>query len=82
MVGGARFRWIGGGEMFGVKWFVLNSVTNKDDVEAKLSSGLVKGHAYSVTGAEEVKTKSGTVRLVRIRNPWGQKEWGGDWSDE
>ncbi|KAK3588059.1 hypothetical protein CHS0354_012105 [Potamilus streckersoni] len=44
--------------------------------------GLVGGHAYSLTGAEEVKRKGdGKVQLVRIRNPWGHTEWKGRWSD-
>ncbi|KAM7408966.1 hypothetical protein PAMA_002608 [Pampus argenteus] len=42
---------------------------------------LVKGHAYSVTGAEEVHFLGRMVQLVRIRNPWGQVEWTGPWSD-
>uniref|UniRef100_A0A8C2PSA0 Calpain 8 n=1 Tax=Cyprinus carpio TaxID=7962 RepID=A0A8C2PSA0_CYPCA len=42
---------------------------------------LVKGHAYSVTGAEEVHSYGRLVQLVRIRNPWGQVEWTGPWSD-
>lgn len=57
-------------------------MTSKDDIEAKLSSGLVKGHAYSVTGAARVPLKGKEQTLVRIRNPWGQKEWNGDWSDK
>ena len=57
------------------------SVKNASDVEAKLDTGLVKGHAYSVTGATKVEANGKEVRLVRIRNPWGQKEWNGDWSD-
>lgn len=61
---------------------ILIRVVSKDDVEAKLSSGLVKGHAYSVTGAGRVTIQGKEVRLVRIRNPWGQKEWNGDWSDK
>lgn len=56
--------------------------TTREDMEAKLSSGLIKGHAYSVTGAATVQVNGKDVRIVRIRNPWGQREWTGDWSDE
>ena len=51
-------------------------------MEAKLPSGLVKGHAYSITGARSITVRGKKVNLVRCRNPWGQKEWTGDWSDE
>ncbi|KAH7322212.1 hypothetical protein B0J17DRAFT_683969 [Rhizoctonia solani] len=40
-------------------------------------SGLVTWHAYSVLEALEVNGK----RFVRIRNPWGESEWKGPWSD-
>uniref|UniRef100_A0A8C9ZE77 Calpain 8 n=1 Tax=Sander lucioperca TaxID=283035 RepID=A0A8C9ZE77_SANLU len=43
---------------------------------------LEKDHAYSVTGAEEVHFQGEPVQLVRMRNPWGYKEWTGPWSDE
>ncbi|KAL3831485.1 hypothetical protein ACJMK2_023226 [Sinanodonta woodiana] len=44
--------------------------------------GLVGGHAYSLTGAEEVTKKGGSkIQLIRIRNPWGHTEWKGRWSD-
>ncbi|KAM9201713.1 calpain-3 isoform 4-T4 [Dugong dugon] len=49
--------------------------------ETKMASGLVKGHAYSVTGLEETLFKDEKVKLVRLRNPWGQVEWKGSWSD-
>ncbi len=58
------------------------SVTSRDDVEKKLDNGLVMGHAYSVTGANVLTVRGKEVNLVRIRNPWGQKEWNGDWSDK
>ncbi|KAM4662818.1 calpain-3 isoform 8-T8 [Discoglossus pictus] len=49
--------------------------------ETRMASGLVKGHAYSLTGVEETTYKADKVKLVRLRNPWGQVEWNGAWSD-
>jgi len=50
-----------------------------NEIEAKLNNGLIKGHAYTLTGVQVV---NGT-ELVRIRNPWGnEREWTGAWSDE
>ena len=62
------------------------------DMEAKLSVGLVKGHAYSVTDVKKIPLK-GTcnslfnflnrdkILMIRLRNPWGGVEWRGPWSD-
>lgn len=41
--------------------------------------GMVGGHAYAVLRAWEDE-ESGT-RLLKLRNPWGESEWEGDWSD-
>ncbi|XP_049926346.1 calpain-2 catalytic subunit-like [Epinephelus moara] len=56
-------------------------ITSAYETEAVTSLKLVKGHAYSVTGAEEVNYQGRQVQLVRVRNPWGQVEWTGPWSD-
>ncbi|KAF4097816.1 calpain-8 [Onychostoma macrolepis] len=56
-------------------------ITSSYESEAVTNLKLVKGHAYSVTGAEEVHSYGPPVQLVRIRNPWGQVEWTGPWSD-
>uniref|UniRef100_A0A8C1ZCI6 Calpain 8 n=1 Tax=Cyprinus carpio TaxID=7962 RepID=A0A8C1ZCI6_CYPCA len=56
-------------------------IINSHEMEKKTNLKLVKGHAYSVTGAEEVHSYDCQVQLVRIRNPWGRVEWTGPWSD-
>lgn len=45
---------------------------------AKSNTGIVQGHAYSIHKLIEV---DGT-KLMMIRNPWGNGEWTGDWSDD
>ncbi|CAH1244477.1 CAPN5 [Branchiostoma lanceolatum] len=68
-------------------------VTSRDEMEASTEMGLVKGHAYSVTAVKKVKVgDSGMlsgllgnqekIYMIRMRNPWGQKEWRGPWSDD
>ena len=47
----------------------------KDELQGK--SSLVPGHAYSIIAAKEAKGH----KLLQIRNPWGNFEWDGDWSD-
>lgn len=39
--------------------------------------GIAEGHAYSIMDAKEIKGE----RLLKLRNPWGKKEWTGKWSD-
>ncbi|KAI5814597.1 hypothetical protein BZA77DRAFT_356388 [Pyronema omphalodes] len=48
--------------------------TGEKDAERR---GVEGGHAYSVLKAVEAKGE----RFVLIRNPWGQIEWRGPWSD-
>lgn len=48
-----------------------------------MAVGLISGHQYSITNVVEVTIDTwDNVRLVRIRNPWGNdREWTGAWSD-
>ena len=45
--------------------------------------GLVEGHAYTLISVHQVTTSQNKiVFLFRIRNPWSQGEWSGDWGDK
>ncbi|XP_048223508.1 calpain-9 [Perognathus longimembris pacificus] len=56
-------------------------VRNAADSEARTPLGLIKGHAYTVTGIDQVNFRGQKTQLIRVRNPWGQVEWNGSWSD-
>uniref|UniRef100_A0A7N6F9F6 Calpain-1 catalytic subunit n=1 Tax=Anabas testudineus TaxID=64144 RepID=A0A7N6F9F6_ANATE len=56
-------------------------ISDSGDMEAVTFKKLVKGHAYSVTGVHEVMYRGNKTKLVRVRNPWGEVEWTGAWSD-
>uniref|UniRef100_A0A8C6PBI5 Calpain-1 catalytic subunit n=1 Tax=Nothobranchius furzeri TaxID=105023 RepID=A0A8C6PBI5_NOTFU len=56
-------------------------ITSTTDMEAVTFKKLVKGHAYSVTGVDEVVYRGTPTKLIRVRNPWGEVEWTGSWSD-
>ncbi|KAL4239854.1 peptidase C2 [Mactra antiquata] len=50
--------------------------------EQRRANGLYMGHAYSITALSVVPWRGGSVKLLRLRNPWGRKEWVGPWSDD
>ncbi|KAK3699315.1 hypothetical protein LTR37_016467 [Vermiconidia calcicola] len=41
------------------------------------TKGFIGGHAYAVLKTWE----EGDLKLLKLRNPWGEVEWEGDWSD-
>ena len=64
------------------KGFLITAGTSCDTFSLKLEEvGLVAGHAYTVLGVKEVNTSQGKQKLVNLRNPWGNGEWSGPWSD-
>jgi calpain-15 len=43
--------------------------------------GIFQNHAYSLLNIYSgMQTDNGEVTLLRVRNPWGRKEWQGSWS--
>ncbi|KAJ7113932.1 hypothetical protein C8R44DRAFT_795970 [Mycena epipterygia] len=61
--------------LFGCAYDPLDTSRNFD--WSATVNGLHGNHAYSVLRAVEVKGK----RFVVVRNPWGNSEWTGRWSD-
>ena len=54
------------------------SPSHEDGDRAKSDTGIVQGHAYSILKLVQVDG----VKLICLRNPWGQGEWTGDWADD
>ncbi|XP_073913283.1 calpain-12 isoform X1 [Castor canadensis] len=68
-----------------VKESLVGATALSNQGEYRTEEGLVKGHAYSVTGTHkccpQVSLGFTKLRLLRLRNPWGRVEWTGPWSD-
>ena len=48
-------------------------------------TGLIMNHAYGISDVMELPDpydKSWPLRLMRLRNPWGNSEWLGEWSGD
>ena len=64
------------------KGYVMTAGTSGDvgglDIE---EMGLSPAHAYTFIRTYNVNTEKGIERVVKLRNPWGNGEWSGAWSD-
>uniref|UniRef100_A0A8C5PEH6 Uncharacterized protein n=1 Tax=Leptobrachium leishanense TaxID=445787 RepID=A0A8C5PEH6_9ANUR len=64
---------------------LVTCTSNPDDKnkepEVIAQNNVVRMHAYSITRAEEVPYNGGKANLIRVRNPWGKREWNGAWND-
>lgn len=54
--------------------YLTPSVNN---TSRSLDSGLSARHAYAILRAVEYRGR----RFVKLRNPWGETDWSGKWSD-
>ena len=67
----------------GHKGAMMSCTTPGQDEGATDESGMVPGHAYSITKVIKLELDGEEHQLIRVRNPWGNSsEWNGDWSDE
>lgn len=67
------------------------NANSQQEMEMQTEVGLVKGHAYGITAVKKVIigesglmsffTGREKIRMIRLRNPWGGKEWIGAFSD-
>nr|XP_013810559.1 PREDICTED: calpain-6 [Apteryx mantelli mantelli]XP_013810560.1 PREDICTED: calpain-6 [Apteryx mantelli mantelli] len=66
---------------------ITASSGSANEMETKM--GLIIGHAYSVTAIQKLRLgerlilsfKAEKLFMIRLRNPWGKREWNGAWSD-
>ncbi|CAL1535592.1 unnamed protein product, partial [Lymnaea stagnalis] len=54
---------------------------DRKNLTSKDSRGMVSNHSYVITGVEEVPYIDRAAKIIRIRNPWGDTEWQGEWCD-
>ncbi|XP_042219812.1 calpain-5-like isoform X2 [Homarus americanus] len=62
-----------------------------EEAEMRTNVGLIKGHAYGITACKKINIGdtglfsifkgAQKVRMVRLKNPWGEREWNGAFSD-
>lgn len=64
-------------EMMRDQGWLMGAASPAGSDKNKSGLGVVFGHAYSVM---DVATVDGN-KLLQLRNPWGQSEWKGAWSD-
>ena len=65
------------------KWAMAASAGSTEAAKGALEDlGLIGNHSYGLIGVVEIRDRfDDVVQLVKLRNPWGDFEWKGDWSD-
>jgi hypothetical protein len=59
--------------------YMLGVAINEKLENIAKPAGLLTGHQYTILGC--IQTQTGNHRLLKIRNPWGCREWKGRFSD-
>ena len=42
--------------------------------------GLLQNHTYSLLSVNKIEKDGQRIYLIKLRNPWGEVEWNGNWS--
>ena len=58
---------------------MLMTASSNENVD-KEETGIEPGHAYTIIQAKKWEKKN--IYLIRLRNPWGEGEWKGKYSDK
>ena len=59
--------------------YVMGCSFNDKNAKTTMSTeGIVINHAYGIISVREIQT----LKLIRLRNPWGKGEWRGPFSDD
>ncbi|ESP00632.1 hypothetical protein LOTGIDRAFT_112339 [Lottia gigantea] len=66
------------GAVIGCLSIVSTTFEEQSDQNKK---GMISNHSYVITDIEEIPYRDRAAKLVRVRNPWGETEWEGAWSD-
>ena len=69
-------------------WDILINAFNQNQIISCCSKfhseiekyGLISGHSFTVINFTQGYLNNKWIRLIRLRNPWGYKQWNGDWS--
>lgn len=69
--------------LYNSKGFLMTTLCNssKTAIISDFQNGLVNKHIYSILDAREFDNNGKMIRLLKLRNPWGKKEWKGAWSN-
>ena len=56
------------------------SADKQENLENKRPEGIVLNHQYSLLGCATAYKEDKEIKLLHLRNPWGEYEWKLDWS--
>eukprot|EP00826_Nyctotherus_ovalis_P027742 TRINITY_DN2170_c0_g5_i6.p1 TRINITY_DN2170_c0_g5~~TRINITY_DN2170_c0_g5_i6.p1 ORF type:complete len:732 (+),score=188.21 TRINITY_DN2170_c0_g5_i6:115-2310(+) len=63
-------------------WIIsASAASTKASKELLEEMGLAGNFAYSILDVRSVDLKDSAEKIIQLRNPWGTKEWTGEWSD-